>query len=128
MNESPIDFIKIKNQLSISTIFKKLFIMMVYRYINICYYNNLEVSRTKFIDEWKKFGLLYDGSTQLVKRTSVLYDIYNSKVNLDEFNTYLDDNKIMFDETLDDMLYDNIIDNLKLPHDDEEIIIEKQFI
>lgn len=128
LNESPIDFIKIKNQLSISTIFKKLFIMMVYRYINICYYNNLEVSRTKFIDEWKKFGLLYDGSTQLVKRTSVLYDIYNSKVNLDEFNTYLDDNKIMFDETLDDMLYDNIIDNLKLPHDDEEIIIEKQFI
>jgi hypothetical protein len=135
LNESPPDKVKLKNRLGQESILKKIMIRMLKRFIEVNAKNfenfemeNEEKLKNEFIDFCKKFGLLTKGETKLVKKTSLMYDLYNTKINIDEFNEWLIDSKITFDENVDNILYEDVLYNLKMNCDDGEVIVAKQFI
>jgi len=132
-NESTIDKVKVRNKLGQESILKKIMIRMLKRFIEVSDLDFSEIQdedklKKKFIDFCKDFGLLVKDDTKLVKKTSLMYDLYNTKINISEFEKWLNDTKITFDENLDNILYDDVIYNLKMNCDEEEIIIAKQFI
>ena len=124
MNESPIDWIKLKNKMSGELIMKKIFIKLLKRYVEL----SSKISVDDFIKFCKDFGIIGKFETNYVKRTSLLYDLYLTKINENEFCDFIKTNKIIFDETLDDILYENVIHDLRLDCDDKETVISKQFI
>jgi len=124
MNESPIDWIKLKNKMSGELIMKKIFIKLLKRYVEL----NGKIEIDEFIKFCKEYGIVGNFETTYVKRTSLLYDLYLTKINENEFRDFIKINKIIFDETLDDILYENVIRDLRLDCDDKEIVISKQFI
>jgi hypothetical protein len=135
LNESPPDKVKLKNRLGQESILKKIMIRMLKRFIEVNAKNfenfemeNEEKLKNEFIDFCKKFGLLTKGETKLVKKTSLMYDLYNTKINIDEFNEWLIDSKITLDENVDNILYEDVLYNLKMNCDDGEVIVAKQFI
>jgi hypothetical protein len=128
MNESPIDWIKLKNKMSGELIMKKIFAKLLKRYVelnDLCYNDQL---MEHFIRFCKEYGIMGDFETSYVKRTSLLYDLYLTKINENDFREFVKHNKILFDESLDDILYENVMHDLKLECDDNEVIISKQFI
>ena len=134
-NESPPDTVKLKNKLSQESILKKIMIRMLKRFIEINSKNleNFEIEdeeklKNKFIDFCKNFGILVKEETELVKKTSLMYDLYNTKINIDEFEQWMIDSKITFDENLDNILYEDVLYNLKMNCDNGEVIVAKQFI
>ena len=135
LNESPPDKVKLKNRLGQESILKKIMIRMLKRFIevNVKNFENLEMEneeklKNEFVEFCKKFGLLTKGETKLVKKTSLMYDLYNTKINIDEFKEWLIDSKITFDENVDNILYEDVLYNLKMNCDDGEVIVAKQFI
>jgi hypothetical protein len=132
LDEFLIDRVKLKNKLGQESILKKIMIRMLKRFIEVSKDDDLELPedklKNKFIDFCKQFGILVKGETELVKKTSLMYDLYNTKINSDEFEKWLNDSKITFDENLDNILYDDVLYNLKMNCDDDEIITTKQFI
>ena len=131
LNESQIDKIKLKNKLGQESILKKIMIRMLKRFIEVRnegFDINEDKLKKEFIDFCKNFGILVKDDTELVKKTSLMYDLYNTKINISEFEKWLDDSKITFDENLDNILYEDVIYNLKMNCDDEEMITAKQFI
>ena len=135
LNENVPDNIKTKNKLNEINIYKKIFIMMIKRFINFNSYSKVKDIKKEFIEFLKKFGMLVKGDNELVKKTSLMYNIFLTKINENKFINYINEYKIMSgkDETeikmnIDNIIYNNIIENLKLNCDEEEIIIPKQFI
>lgn len=132
LNESPKDYIKTKNKLGINNILSRICKMMMKRFI----YLGLNISDSgindyhdKFIKYVSDFGLIGNFETQLVKRTSLLYDIFKTKINIKEFEEFIKNNNILFDEdSIDTMVYDILVEDMKLNCDDNEIISKKQFI
>jgi hypothetical protein len=134
LNESPPDNVKLKNRLGQESILKKIMIRMLKRFIEVNADNlNVEVMnedklKAEFIDFCKKFGILVKEETELVKKTSLMYDLYKTKINIEEFEQWLNESKITFDENLDNILYEDVLYNLKMICDDGEVIVAKQFI
>lgn len=129
-NESPIDYIKTKNKLGINNILMRICKMMMKRFIYLdLYTKSKEDYHDDFIKYVSNFGLIHDSDTELIKRTSLLYDIYKTKINKSEFEEFIKNNNILFDEdSIDTMVYDILLDNMQLNCDDNEIISRKQFI
>lgn len=131
LNESPVDNVKLRNKLGQESILKKIMIRMLKRFIEVNAENlesNEDKLKAEFIDFCKKFGILVKEETELVKKTSLMYDLYKTKINIDEFEQWLNESKITFDENLDNILYEDVLYNLKMICDDGEIIVTKQFI
>ena len=124
--ENSIEHIKAKNRVDEFTLIYKVALMLLKRF---WYYNKSDDNlKARFLNYVNEFGILTTNETLLVKKTSKLINIYESKINKKAFEDSL--NKIVFDyEIIDDLLFDVYEVELKLPHDeDKEVITKKYFI
>jgi hypothetical protein len=126
-----IDYIKSKNKLSASNVLNKITKMMLKRFIYLGLNDNSDESilKEKFIKLLNDYNLLVDTETILIKKTSLLYDIYKSRINKKEYEKFLNDNCVLFDkESIDLMVFDIIKDEMKLNCDLSEKIQEKNVV
>lgn len=124
--ENSAETIKPKNRMDEDSLIYKIILMMLKRfwYLNKSQ-DDLKVNFLKYINE---FGIITNQETMIVKKTSKLINIYETKINKKSFDEGL--KMIIFDyEIIDDLLFEVYESELKLPYDeDKEVIIKKYFI
>ena len=131
LNDDDRDDIKPKNKLGLTGVFHKITKSMLKRFVYLGWDFNQDEQKNKeqYIKLLEDYHLLTPDETVLVKRTSLLYDFFECKLNKSEYLAFLENNFILFDkESININVYNTLKDEMKLPCDLLEVVKPKLII